>query len=92
VSADPPASEYGSTNDSPDTLGYTAPAGSTAFWVSYVAIPIKTMLIEERRDMSSAYADVTSVHRGMRTLNGRRQMLVQDEIVGAEEEIQWRMQ
>jgi hypothetical protein len=52
----------------------------------------KTMLIEDRRDMSSAYADVTSVHRGMRTLNGRRQMLVQDEIVGAEEEIQWRMQ
>jgi len=51
------------------------PKDSTAFWVT---------------DMSSAYADSSSVRRGVRTLNGRKQVLIQDEIT-ATAAFQWRM-
>lgn len=49
---------------------------STAFWVV---------------DMTSAYGQATSVKRGVRLLNGRRQVLIQDEIT-ASASIEWRMQ
>jgi hypothetical protein len=42
-------------------------------------------------DLTSAYEGVSSIKRGMRLLNGRTAALVQDEIVGAAAEIQWRM-
>ncbi|EJD03712.1 uncharacterized protein FOMMEDRAFT_167044 [Fomitiporia mediterranea MF3/22] len=51
------------------------PDGSTAFWVA---------------DLTSAYFDVTSFQRGVRLLNKRRQVLLQDEI-NASQAIQWRM-
>lgn len=50
-------------------------SNSTAFWVT---------------DISSAYADATSVKRGVRLLNGRKQVLIQDEIT-SQGSIQWRM-
>ncbi|KAF8973560.1 chondroitin AC/alginate lyase [Flammula alnicola] len=51
------------------------PSDSTAYWTS---------------DISSAYFSATSVKRGARLLNARRQVLVQDEIT-ASQGVQWRM-
>lgn len=43
-------------------------------------------------DMSSAYPSGSSVKRGIRFLNGRKQMLLQDEVTGpAGQDIMWRM-
>jgi len=76
VSADPDTS-YGSTNEAQTSLAYTVPTDSTAYFTT---------------DMSSAYdGQATSVNRGMRLLNARRQMLLQDEVVGATAAVQWRM-
>ncbi|KAF9270054.1 hypothetical protein L218DRAFT_849595 [Marasmius fiardii PR-910] len=65
---------------SPTTQGsstvFTVPDDSTAFWTV---------------DMTSAYDDVTSAKRGVRMLNGRKQVLIQDEITSTAG-IQWRMQ
>lgn len=47
----------------------------TAFWVT---------------DITSAYASASSVKRGVRLLNGRKQVLIQDEITSSAS-IQWRM-
>lgn len=52
------------------------PGDSTAFWVA---------------DITSAYDGVTSAKRGVRMLNGRKAVLIQDEI-SASSGIQWRMQ
>ncbi|KAJ7749532.1 chondroitin AC/alginate lyase [Mycena maculata] len=41
-------------------------------------------------DLSSAYFDATSMKRGVRLLNGRKQVLLQDEI-DASESVMWRM-
>ncbi|KAJ7492779.1 chondroitin AC/alginate lyase [Mycena latifolia] len=41
-------------------------------------------------DMTSAYFNATSVKRGVRLLNGRKQVLIQDEIT-ASESVMWRM-
>jgi hypothetical protein len=54
----------------------TIPVDSTAFWTA---------------DITSAYFDASSVKRGVRLLNGRKQVLIQDEIT-ATADIQWRMQ
>lgn len=43
-------------------------------------------------DMTNAYNGTQSVKRGIRYLNGRRQMLLQDEIVGAAGTIEWHVQ
>ncbi|PPQ67101.1 hypothetical protein CVT25_005702 [Psilocybe cyanescens] len=51
------------------------PGDSTAFWTS---------------DLTSSYSDATSVKRGVRLLNARRQVLLQDE-VNAQQGVQWRM-
>ncbi|KAG6836541.1 hypothetical protein H0H93_006921 [Arthromyces matolae] len=51
------------------------PQDSTAYWVS---------------DLSSAYFNVTSVKRGVRLLNARKQVLIQDEVNTAAS-FQWRM-
>ncbi|KAJ6604490.1 chondroitin AC/alginate lyase [Mycena vulgaris] len=48
---------------------------STAFWTT---------------DMTSAYSDASSVKRGVRLLNGRKQVLIQDEITSTAP-VQWRM-
>jgi len=54
---------------------FTVPSDSTAYWTT---------------DMSSAYFDATSVKRGIRLLNARQQVLLQDE-VDAQGEVMWRM-
>lgn len=54
---------------------FSADTDSTAFWVA---------------DISSAYADASSVKRGVRLLNGRKQVLIQDEIT-ATGSVMWRM-
>jgi hypothetical protein len=48
---------------------------STAFWTA---------------DLTSAYFDATSVKRGVRLINGRKQVLIQDDIT-SQGAIQWRM-
>ncbi|KAH8827651.1 heparinase II/III family protein [Flagelloscypha sp. PMI_526] len=63
------------TKQSGDTTVYTVPDDSTAFWTT---------------DMTSAYNDATSVKRGVRLLNKRRQVLIQDEI-NASGTVEWRM-
>lgn len=55
---------------------FVPPDDSTAFWTL---------------DMTSAYSEVTSAKRGVRMLNGRKQVLIQDEITSSAA-IQWRMQ
>lgn len=54
---------------------FTVPKDSTAYWTT---------------DMTSAYFDATSVKRGIRLLNGRKQVLLQDEVT-AQGEVMWRM-
>ncbi|KAL0578608.1 hypothetical protein V5O48_003399 [Marasmius crinis-equi] len=54
---------------------FSVPDDSTAFWTV---------------DTTSAYFDVSSAKRGVRMLNGRKQVLVQDEITSTDP-IQWRM-
>jgi len=71
-----PSVRHGSseTKQGPTTV-FDVPDDSTAFWTT---------------DMTSAYFDATTVKRGVRMLNKRRQVLLQDE-VAASEPIQWRM-
>ncbi|TFK22803.1 heparinase II/III family protein [Coprinopsis marcescibilis] len=58
-----------------DSTDISIPSDSTAFWTT---------------DMTSAYFEATSVRRGIRLLNARRQVLLQDE-VDAQADFQWRM-
>ncbi|KAG6862450.1 hypothetical protein C0995_011890 [Termitomyces sp. Mi166 len=51
------------------------PKDSTAYWIA---------------NLSTAYFNGASVNRGVRMLNGRKQVLIQDE-VNAPDSIQWRM-
>jgi len=66
VTAAPPELTYGSsgTAQGPSTV-FSVPSDSTAFVVY---------------DMTSAYGNATSVKRGIRFVNGRQQVLLQDEI------------
>ncbi|KAI0031486.1 chondroitin AC/alginate lyase [Vararia minispora EC-137] len=71
-----PTVSFGSTGESQgSSTVYTVPDGSGAYFVT---------------DMSSAYFNSTSVKRGVRTVNKRRQVLVQDEITTSTS-FQWRM-
>ncbi|PPQ64475.1 hypothetical protein CVT26_002014 [Gymnopilus dilepis] len=54
---------------------FNVPSDSTAYWVA---------------DLSSAYFDNAQVKRGVRLLNARKQILLQDEI-NSPDEVQWRM-
>jgi hypothetical protein len=77
VLAAPPTPNHGSsgTTQGSSTV-FTPPQDSTAFWVT---------------DMTSAYFQATSVKRGIRLINGRKQVLLQDE-VNAQADVQWRIQ
>jgi hypothetical protein len=79
VTASAPSTNWGSSNTAQGVAPYLAlDAADTAFF---------TM------DMSSAYASGSSVKRGIRFLNGRKQILVQDEVTGPSGSgIMWRMQ
>lgn len=70
-----PPVTFGTTNDIQTSLTYAANSTSASYFVT---------------DMSAAYGG-TSVKRGMRLLNSRRQMLLQDEINGSSNTAQWRM-
>ncbi|KAF7363785.1 hypothetical protein MSAN_01036400 [Mycena sanguinolenta] len=71
-----PTVNYGTSNTTqgPTTVN-VVPQDSTAFFT---------------QDMTSAYFDATSVKRGIRLLNGRRQILLQDEVT-ASQGVMWRM-
>ncbi|KAJ7726399.1 heparinase II/III family protein [Mycena metata] len=62
------------TTQGPTTVN-VVPDDSTAFFTT---------------DMTSAYFDATSVKRGIRLLNGRKQVLLQDEVT-ASQSVMWRM-
>jgi len=71
-----PTIKFGSTNEAQDaSTTYTVPKGSTAWF---------TM------DSTSAYTNVTSMKRGLRFINDRKQALLQDE-VNTSAPVQWRM-
>jgi len=72
-----PAINSGSSGTAQDlgTTVFSVPDGSNAFFVA---------------DLTSAYGNVTSFSRGVRVLNKRRQVLLQDDIQ-ASQPIQWRM-
>jgi len=79
VTAKPMILAYGSSGTvQGDTTVVQVGEDDTAFWVA---------------DLSSAYSsqNVQSVKRGVRMLNGRRQVLIQDEVAGATTAWQWRM-
>ncbi|EPQ60512.1 hypothetical protein GLOTRDRAFT_52744 [Gloeophyllum trabeum ATCC 11539] len=71
-----PTVQHGSTGERQgSSTVYEVPSDSTAYWTA---------------DLTSAYFNVTSFKRGVRTLNARKQVLIQDEI-NAQASIQWRM-
>ncbi|KAJ7043594.1 chondroitin AC/alginate lyase [Mycena alexandri] len=73
-----PTMKFGTSNTTQgSSTVFTPPSDSTAFFVT---------------DMTSAYAylNVTSVKRGIRLLNGRKQVLLQDEITTGTS-FMWRM-
>jgi hypothetical protein len=72
-----PTINYDSSNttQSGGTTVFTVPQGSTAFFTA---------------DLLSAYSDVTSFQRGIRPINNRKQVLLQDDIT-ASQAIEWRM-
>ncbi|KAJ7434212.1 hypothetical protein B0H11DRAFT_1938807 [Mycena galericulata] len=71
-----PTINFGTSNTTQgSSTVFTPPSDSTAFFTT---------------DMSSAYFSATSVKRGIRLLNGRKQVLLQDEIT-ATASVQWRM-
>jgi len=71
-----PTINYGSTNDTQgSSTVYTVSNGSTAYFTA---------------DLSSAYFNTTSLKRGIRTINNRKQVLVQTEI-NTSGTVQWRM-
>lgn len=73
-----PTIKYGSSGDTQpgDTTVFSVPSDSTAFF---------TM------DLTTVYWGV-SVQRGIRLLNGRKQVLLQDDITNAPAAFQWRVQ
>ncbi|KAJ7180651.1 chondroitin AC/alginate lyase [Mycena filopes] len=71
-----PTMQYGTSNTTQgSSTVFTPAADSTAFFVT---------------DMTTAYFNATSVKRGLRLLNGRKQVLVQDEIA-VTAPFMWRM-
>ncbi|KAF8898918.1 chondroitin AC/alginate lyase [Infundibulicybe gibba] len=76
VASAPPTPKHGTSGTAQGSSTVAnIPSDSTAFWVA---------------DISSAYFDNASVKRGVRLLNTRRQVLIQDEITSTTS-VQWRM-
>lgn len=71
-----PSVNHGTSNTSQgSSTVFTPPQDSTAYWTT---------------DLTSSYFNVNSVKRGIRMINGRRQVLLQDEI-NSQSEVMWRM-
>ncbi|KAG8862900.1 hypothetical protein FRB96_000318 [Tulasnella sp. 330] len=67
---------FGTTNETQgSSTVYTVPSTSTAFFTT---------------DLTNTYNGV-SIQRGIRMVNGRTQVLLQDDITGATTPVQWRM-
>jgi hypothetical protein len=75
VAANPTVRSDSSQTTQGSSTVFNAPKDSTAFWTA---------------DISSAYFSANSVKRGVRLLNTRKQVLLQDEI-DAQAPVQWRM-
>ncbi|KAH9037194.1 chondroitin AC/alginate lyase [Lactarius hengduanensis] len=75
VSAQPKITHDTSGTAQGSSTVFKAPSDSTAYFVA---------------DLTSAYFDVTSFSRGVRLLNGRQQVLLQDDI-NAQGAVMWRM-
>jgi len=75
VAATPSVTHQSSGTTQGSSTVFDVPNGSTAYWIA---------------DLTSAYFGVTSVKRGVRLLNSRRQVLIQDEI-NSQNSVQWRM-
>ncbi|GAA5987256.1 hypothetical protein JCM11641_003383 [Rhodosporidiobolus odoratus] len=71
-----PTTTFETTNDTQTDLVYTAPNSSTCVFTA---------------DLGEMYNSTSSVKRAIRYLNGRRQVLLRDEVT-ATADIQWRMQ
>lgn len=69
-----PTTTYDSTGEAQDALVYTPANSSTAFMTA---------------DLSEMYNQTTSAHRGIRFLNGRKQVLLRDEVTSTVD-VQWR--
>lgn len=68
---------FGSTGEAQGPApGYTPPSGSSAYYTA---------------DMSSAYSSGT-FQRGIRLVNSRLQVFLQDDVSGTTEDVQWRVQ
>ena len=70
-----PPTNYDTTGDEQTALSSTVPDSSVAYFWT---------------DLTSVYGG-TDIKRGMRLINGRRQVLIQDEITGSSNSAQWRM-
>lgn len=70
-----PTTNYDTTGEEQTALSYTVPDSSAAYFWS---------------DLTTTYGG-TDIKRGMRVINGRRQVLLQDEINGSSNAAQWRM-
>lgn len=75
VAAAPTITHDSSNTSQGDSTVVSLATDDTAFWVT---------------DMTSAYFSASTVKRGIRLLNGRRQVLLQDEVT-ATADVQWRM-
>jgi len=75
VAAQPTVTHGSSGTVQGSSTVFEPPSDSTAYWVA---------------DLTSAYFSTTSFSRGVRLLNGRRQVLLQDDI-NAQGPIMWRM-
>jgi len=71
-----PTINFGTTGEAQgSSTVYTVPQSSTAYFTA---------------DLTSAYGNVTTYKRGIRMINGRKQILLQDEIT-ASASVMWRM-
>ncbi|KAK7012286.1 hypothetical protein R3P38DRAFT_1590232 [Favolaschia claudopus] len=75
VAANPTVRAQSSNATQGSSTVFTPDSGSTAYFVT---------------DMTSAYFNANSVKRGIRLLNGRKQVLLQDEIT-ASASVMWRI-
>jgi hypothetical protein len=100
-----PPTTYGTTGDKQSSLDFSASSSSAAFmWTDMSTVYSNHAYVSPSsacwrfQVLSRSRADYaisrcrTSVKRGIRVYNERRQVLLQDEIVGADAAGQWRMQ
>ncbi|CEQ40577.1 SPOSA6832_02215, partial [Sporobolomyces salmonicolor] len=85
-----PQTTFDTTGESQDALAYTAPNTSTAYFVADLSEMFNSTTVspaarrpEVERDLISPSLNAQSSNRAIRFLNGRRQVLLRDEITGS---------